>query len=98
MHKVELRKYKVEQQLRREIEIQSNLRHPNIIRLYGFFQDEVSCGLLALPPTVSFSMQPGRGGYVLQERVFLILEYAAGGVLFKELTRLRRFDEPTSAK
>ncbi|KAF2074966.1 hypothetical protein CYY_003751 [Polysphondylium violaceum] len=29
-----------EHQLRREIEIQSHLRHPNILRLYGYFYDE----------------------------------------------------------
>ena len=31
----------MEHQLRREIEIQSHLRHPNILRLYGYFYDEV---------------------------------------------------------
>jgi len=31
----------VEHQLRREIEIQSHLRHPNILRLYGYFYDAV---------------------------------------------------------
>ena len=30
----------VEHQLRREIEIQSHLRHPNILRLFGYFYDE----------------------------------------------------------
>lgn len=30
----------IEHQVRREIEIQSHLRHPNILRLYGFFHDE----------------------------------------------------------
>lgn len=30
----------VEHQLRREIEIQSHLRHPNILRLFGYFHDE----------------------------------------------------------
>ncbi|NXC50813.1 AURKA kinase, partial [Penelope pileata] len=29
----------VEHQLRREVEIQSHLRHPNILRLYGYFHD-----------------------------------------------------------
>lgn len=29
-----------EHQVRREIEIQSHLRHPNILRLYGYFHDE----------------------------------------------------------
>ncbi len=33
----QLSKYEVDHQLRREIEIQSNLRHPNILRLYSFF-------------------------------------------------------------
>ena len=32
--------YQVEHQLRREIEIQSHLRHPNILRLFGYFYDE----------------------------------------------------------
>lgn len=31
---------KVEHQVRREIEIQSNLRHPNILRMYSFFHDD----------------------------------------------------------
>jgi serine/threonine protein kinase len=31
----------VEHQLRREIEIQSHLRHKNILRLYGYFHDQV---------------------------------------------------------
>ncbi|KAI9823530.1 MAG: Serine/threonine-protein kinase ark1 [Sarea resinae] len=39
LHKTELQQGKVEKQLRREIEIQSNLRHPNILRLYGHFHD-----------------------------------------------------------
>ena len=29
-----------ENQLTREIEIQSHLRHPNILRLYGYFYDD----------------------------------------------------------
>lgn len=39
MDKKELIEYKVEKQFRREVEIQSNLRHPNILRLYGHFHD-----------------------------------------------------------
>ncbi|EGD94701.1 AUR protein kinase [Trichophyton tonsurans CBS 112818] len=39
LHKSELVHGHVEKQLRREIEIQSNLRHPNILRLYGHFHD-----------------------------------------------------------
>ena len=40
LYKTQLQQYKVEHQLRREIEIQSHLRHPNILRLYGYFYDE----------------------------------------------------------
>lgn len=56
-------------QLRREIEIQSHLNHPNILKMYGYFWDA--------------------------KRVYLILEYAPGGELFKELRNqpLRRFSE-----
>eukprot|EP00696_Hemimastix_kukwesjijk_P004980 gnl/Hemi2/16353_TR5444_c1_g1_i1.p1 gnl/Hemi2/16353_TR5444_c1_g1~~gnl/Hemi2/16353_TR5444_c1_g1_i1.p1 ORF type:complete len:376 (+),score=67.29 gnl/Hemi2/16353_TR5444_c1_g1_i1:135-1262(+) len=39
LFKEQLRRSGVEHQLRREIEIQSNLRHPNILRLYGYFHD-----------------------------------------------------------
>ncbi|CCH45656.1 hypothetical protein BN7_5241 [Wickerhamomyces ciferrii] len=39
MEKKELMEYKVEKQFRREVEIQSNLRHENILRLYGYFHD-----------------------------------------------------------
>merc|ERR1719230_2259115 len=40
LEKAQLIKHKVEHQLRREIEIQSHLRHHNILRLYSFFHDE----------------------------------------------------------
>jgi len=70
--KKQLQKYSVEHQLRREIEIQSNLRHPNILRLYGYFHDE--------------------------ERIFLILEYAPKGELYKELQRKKRFSELIAAR
>jgi len=72
LFKKQLKKARVEHQLQREIEIQTNLRHPNILRLYGFFHDE--------------------------ERVFLILEYAARGELYKELERCHRFSEQRSAE
>lgn len=39
LHKDEIQQYKMEKQVAREIEIQSNLRHPNILRLYGHFHD-----------------------------------------------------------
>ncbi|XP_065915350.1 aurora kinase C-like [Dysidea avara] len=61
----------VEHQLRREIEIQSHLRHNHILKLYGYFYD--------------------------QSRVYLILEYAAQGELYKKLQKLGKFDEERSA-
>lgn len=61
LFKGQLRSAKVEHQLRREVEIQSHLRHRNVLRLFGYFHDA--------------------------ERVYLILEYAAGGELYRELQR-----------
>jgi len=67
LFKSQLSKAGVEHQLRREIEIQSHLRHPNILRLYGYFYDE--------------------------NRVYLILEYAYKGELYKVLQKEERFSE-----
>uniref|UniRef100_A0A2K6RQ94 non-specific serine/threonine protein kinase n=1 Tax=Rhinopithecus roxellana TaxID=61622 RepID=A0A2K6RQ94_RHIRO len=39
LFKAQLEKAGVEHQLRREVEIQSHLQHPDIIRLYGYFHD-----------------------------------------------------------
>uniref|UniRef100_A0A182XV80 Aurora kinase n=1 Tax=Anopheles stephensi TaxID=30069 RepID=A0A182XV80_ANOST len=63
----------IEHQVRREIEIQSHLRHPNILRMYGYFHDE--------------------------SRIYLILEYAPGGTLFKEQQQQpgKRFPEKRCA-
>ncbi|EGF77201.1 hypothetical protein BATDEDRAFT_92000 [Batrachochytrium dendrobatidis JAM81] len=72
LFKSELSEAKVEKQLRREIEIQSHLRHPNILRLYGYFYDS--------------------------KRVYLILEFAAQGEMYKQLRKLTRFPEPQAAK
>ncbi|CBQ67881.1 probable IPL1-ser/thr protein kinase [Sporisorium reilianum SRZ2] len=73
MYKNELVENKVEKQLRREIEIQMNLRHPHILRLHGYFHDE--------------------------GRVFLMLEYAGRGELYKLMNKLpdRRFEERVAA-
>jgi len=71
LFKSQLKKSGVEHQLRREIEIQSHLRHHNILRLYGYFYD--------------------------QNRVYLILEYAAKGELYKELQKCKRFTEKRAA-
>lgn len=40
LQKAQLIKHKVEHQIRRDIEIQSQMRHVNILRLYNFFHDE----------------------------------------------------------
>lgn len=108
LFKSQLTKAGVEHQLRREIEIQAHLRcaaarasisdrggamvsdvghpcrpcpaphcaasprHPNILRLYGYFYD--------------------------QTRIYLILEFAAKGELYKELQKVTKFDEKRSAK
>jgi aurora kinase len=72
LHKNELQQGKVEKQVRREIEIQSNLRHPNILQLYGHFHDS--------------------------KRVFLILEFAGKGELYKHLRRENRFPEWKAAQ
>ena len=63
---------KVEKQIRREIEIQQNLRHPNILRLYGYFHDE--------------------------KRIFLMLEFAGKGELYKQLSKLGCFTEKRSSR
>ncbi|XP_042385768.1 calcium-dependent protein kinase 5-like [Zingiber officinale] len=71
LFKSQLKQSQVEHQLRREVEIQSHLRHPNILRLYGYFYD--------------------------QTRVYLILEYAAKGELYKELQKSKCFSERRTA-
>lgn len=74
LYKRELCASNVEHQLRREIEIQSHLRHPNILRLFGYFYDD--------------------------SRIFLILEFAGKGELFRELHHRchSRFPEPRAAE
>ncbi|KAI0031176.1 other/AUR protein kinase [Vararia minispora EC-137] len=60
-YKSEIVENRVEKQIRREIEIQQNLRHPNVLRLYGYFHDE--------------------------KRIFLMIEFAAKGELYKQLNK-----------
>ncbi|KAM8973800.1 aurora kinase B isoform 2-T2 [Pelodytes ibericus] len=71
LFKSQLEKEGVEHQLRREIEIQSHLRHPNILRMYNYFHD--------------------------RKRIYLMLEYAPRGELYKELQKHNRFDEQRTA-
>jgi aurora kinase A len=72
-YKKVLEQEQVTGQLRREVEIHSRLRHPNIVRLYSYFHDDT--------------------------RVYLVLEYAAGGTLFAALEAApnKRFEEPRAA-
>lgn len=72
LHKSELQQGKVEKQVRREIEIQSNLAHPNVLRLYGHFHDT--------------------------KRIFLILEFAGKGELYKHLRKANKFPEWQAAQ
>ena len=73
LFKAQIQKADVEHQVRREIEIQTHLRHPNILKMYGYFHDD--------------------------KRVYLILEYAPKGELFKELNAQpeKRFNEVRTA-
>ncbi|KAF9959247.1 Serine/threonine-protein kinase ark1 [Modicella reniformis] len=70
--KSELLKYKMEHQLRREIDIQSNLKHKNILRLDTFFHDKT--------------------------RIYLVLEYAPQGELYKKLKQMNQFPEWQASK
>ncbi|XP_074040858.1 aurora kinase B [Leptinotarsa decemlineata] len=72
--KRELVKGRVERQTLREIEIQSHLKHPNILQLLAWFHDS--------------------------HRIYLILEYAGRGELYKHLKSSPggRFNEHLSAK
>ena len=46
LFKSQLQKANVEHQLRREIEIQSHLRHPHVLRMFGYFYDETRVYLI----------------------------------------------------
>ena len=72
LYKAQLRQCRMESQVRREIEIQTNLRHPNVVQLYNHFQDS--------------------------KRIFLVLEFAAKGELYKHLQKETRFPEKKAAR
>ncbi|XP_011643555.1 aurora kinase C-like [Pogonomyrmex barbatus] len=73
LYRAQIDDAKILHQVRREIEIQTHLRHPNILRMYGYFYDD--------------------------KRIYLILEYAPKGELYKELNNQanKRFDEVRTA-
>lgn len=72
LEKSQLLKVGCENQLRQEIEIQSHLRHHNILKMYHYFYDKT--------------------------RIYLILEFAPGGELHKELMKRNHFSERISVK
>lgn len=72
LQKSQLVKAGVEHQLRREVEIQSHLRHRNILRLYGYFHDA--------------------------KRIYLILEFAMKGELYRDLVKKGSFTEQRAAR
>lgn len=66
LFKNQLQQSHVEHQLRREIEIQSHLRHPNILRLYGYFYDHVSRPAPSRAKSAAF---PARRSYQRSARI-----------------------------
>lgn len=72
LQKSQLVKAGVEHQLRREVEIQSHLRHRNVLRLYGYFHDA--------------------------KRIYLILEFAMKGELYRDLVKRGSFSEQRAAR
>lgn len=57
--------------LKREVEIQARLKHPNILKLFGYFYDET--------------------------KVYLVLEYAPQGELYKLLNKETHFSDAVAA-
>lgn len=72
LYKLQLVKSRMEYQIRREVEIQTNLRHRNILRMFAFFDDE--------------------------DRIYLVLEAAPGGEVYKALKESRTFSEARAAR
>ncbi|KAI3918176.1 hypothetical protein MKX01_041496 [Papaver californicum] len=71
LYRCQVEKYNLLPQLKREMEIQNTLDHPNILSLYGWFGDD--------------------------ERIFLILEYAAKGELYGLLRKTGHLTERQAA-
>lgn len=72
LNKEEISRDGAQKHIRREIEVQSNLRHPGCLGFYGWFHDS--------------------------RRIFLILEFAPGGELYKVLRKQRRFAPRQAAR
>lgn len=72
LFKSQLESAQVTQQLRREVEIQTKLRHKHVLRMYAYFQDA--------------------------QRVYLVLELASKGEIYKLLKKMGRFSEEQTSK
>jgi serine/threonine protein kinase len=66
---------RVEKQIRHEIEIQQNLRYPNVLRLCGYFHDE------------KYIFHDEKRIFHDEKHIFLMLEFADKGELYKQLTK-----------
>jgi serine/threonine protein kinase len=71
LSKFRIQKGSMECQFRREIEVQAQIRHPNVARLFGYFWDS--------------------------KHIYLIVEYCAGGEMFRMLHKSGTFDARNSA-
>jgi aurora kinase len=72
LDKKQLLKENLMHQLRREVEIQSHMRHKHVLRMFGYFWDD--------------------------RKIYLILEFAARGEMYKHLQKMKRFPERLTAK
>lgn len=77
-----------EHQVRREVEIQSHLRHPNILRLYGYFHDESRVYIILEYAPKGIKI------YTKYKIIFQFIKFCLGSV-YKALmaTPLQRFPE-----
>ena len=72
LFKSRLEKENILPQLRREVEIQTRLRHPNILRMFGYFHDD--------------------------KFVYIVLEIAKQGEMFKDLQRCGVYAEAEACR
>jgi serine/threonine protein kinase len=95
LFKEQLINARVEHQLRREVEIQSHLRFA-LSSVYYYY-----CIILFIVSSILTLSHPNilrmYGYFYDDERVYLILEYAAKGEVYKELTNCHHFSEEVAA-
>ena len=80
----------VEHQLRREIEIQTNLRFQYFEICYN--STEISC------VDRQINVLRMYGFFWDEKRIYLILEYSPGGEVYKILSKVKCFDEQRTAE